>query len=191
MRTKEDARVLKTKDKLFTAFQGLLSEKTFEEITVNEICVKADVRRATFYKHFNDKYDFLSAMVADLIGRFDARMKSKYKSYPVEYHVEYERRLLEFLLDNDELVGFILKSNMISTVVMLIVNENYKVLLERLTHSVENGEKLVADVRTVATALSGGIGNIIIRWFAEGKPCSKDAIMGEMDSIVRAMFVEK
>ena len=191
MRNKEDARVLKTKDKLFSALQDLLSEKSFENITVNEICIKADVRRATFYKHFNDKYDFLAVMISSFIGRFDARMRNKYRSFPVEYHLEYERQLIEFLLDNNDIVSSILESSMLSSVVMIIVNEHYKVLMERLTNSVNSGERLVADVSTVATALSGGIGNIIVRWFAEGKPCSKEHLTKEMDNIVRAMFINR
>ena len=49
---KEDLRVKKTKRVLTEAFFKLLNEKPFEEITVNELCDRADVRRATFYKHY-------------------------------------------------------------------------------------------------------------------------------------------
>ncbi|MGM9592680.1 MAG: TetR/AcrR family transcriptional regulator [Oscillospiraceae bacterium] len=41
------------------AFEDILSEKTFDDITVNELCQKALIRRPTFYSHFEDKYDFL------------------------------------------------------------------------------------------------------------------------------------
>ena len=56
MAYKEDARVKKTKNKLLESFKKLLSEKSFENITIQEICELADVKRATFYKHFADKY---------------------------------------------------------------------------------------------------------------------------------------
>ena len=38
------------------AFEKLLSERKFGDITVNMICKEAGVSRATFYYHFKDKY---------------------------------------------------------------------------------------------------------------------------------------
>lgn len=38
----------------------LLSEKSFEEITVGQLCEKAQYPRATFYNYFDDKYDLLN-----------------------------------------------------------------------------------------------------------------------------------
>ena len=40
-----------------TAFEKLLSERKFGDITVNMICKEASISRATFYYHFKDKYD--------------------------------------------------------------------------------------------------------------------------------------
>ena len=37
----------------------LLSEKSFEEITVRQLCEAAQYPRATFYNYFDDKYDLL------------------------------------------------------------------------------------------------------------------------------------
>lgn len=38
----------------------LLSEKSFEEITVGELCKHANYPRATFYNYFEDKFDLLN-----------------------------------------------------------------------------------------------------------------------------------
>ncbi len=38
----------------------LLSEKSFEEITVGQLCETAQYPRATFYNYFDDKYDLLN-----------------------------------------------------------------------------------------------------------------------------------
>ena len=38
----------------------LLMEKSFEEITVNELCKLSNYPRATFYNYFDDKYDLLN-----------------------------------------------------------------------------------------------------------------------------------
>lgn len=53
-----DRRQRKTREAIFNAFTGLLSQKDFSHITVGEIIKKADVGRSTFYAHFETK-DFL------------------------------------------------------------------------------------------------------------------------------------
>ncbi len=60
MNEKPDLRIKKTYIALNKSFEDLLKQKDFDDITVNEICDNAMVGKATFYKHFSSKYDFLS-----------------------------------------------------------------------------------------------------------------------------------
>lgn len=55
---KLDLRVQKTYKSLVDTLIKLMGEKSFENITVSEICDRAGVHRATFYKHFKDKNEF-------------------------------------------------------------------------------------------------------------------------------------
>lgn len=57
---KIDIRVIRTYEQLAASLVRLLGEKSFEDLSVSEICDTANVHRATFYKHFNDKYEFLN-----------------------------------------------------------------------------------------------------------------------------------
>ena len=57
---KMDIRVIRTQEQLIASLVRLLADKSFEELSVSEICDNAQVHRATFYKHFNDKYEFLN-----------------------------------------------------------------------------------------------------------------------------------
>ena len=54
-----DPRVVRTRKLLMDAFDLLLREKRFDEITVNDITERATVNRATFYAHYRDKYALL------------------------------------------------------------------------------------------------------------------------------------
>jgi AcrR family transcriptional regulator len=51
-------------ERTLEAFSGtmfeLLSMKSFEKITVNELCQRSNYPRATFYNYFDDKYDLLN-----------------------------------------------------------------------------------------------------------------------------------
>ncbi len=57
---KDDVRVLRTYNQLVAGMMELLLTKNFDEISVSEICDASGVHRATFYNHFNDKYEFLN-----------------------------------------------------------------------------------------------------------------------------------
>ena len=68
-----DRRQRKTREAIFRAFTGLLSQKDFHQITVGEIIETADVGRATFYAHFETKDDLLKELCEELFCHiFDA-----------------------------------------------------------------------------------------------------------------------
>lgn len=64
---KLDPRVRRTRQLLLQAFAGLLNEKSFEAITIQEIADRATVNRVTFYAHFQDKYALLEATIRSMI----------------------------------------------------------------------------------------------------------------------------
>lgn len=193
MKQKEDARVIKTRQKLFTSFRELLSEKTFEDITINEICTRADVRRATFYKHFSDKYDFLAGLTRHLRNSFEEKFNTRQAIGENDlsvYYLEYLRAIIDFLDSNEEIVNLIFDSNMTASLVSVIVDENYVRTKEKLDCDVKRGLKLVASPDTIAIYLAGGISNTLIKWLRTGKKTSRSELTGEIISIISAVFVK-
>ena len=67
---KTDARIIHTRRSLRCALLGLLQEKSVDDITVKEVCEKADVSRATFYKHYKDCYDLLKQMEKCMLEKY-------------------------------------------------------------------------------------------------------------------------
>lgn len=65
-----DLRIVKTNNALTQALFNLMEEKPIEDITVNEICINADTRRATFYQHFKDKYDLFAFTIKKIRKEF-------------------------------------------------------------------------------------------------------------------------
>ena len=59
-----DPRIRRTRQLLQGALRSLMDEKSFDEISVQDITDAATVNRATFYDHYTDKYSLLDAMVA-------------------------------------------------------------------------------------------------------------------------------
>ena len=187
MSVKEDLRVRRTKKALFTAFVNLVREKSIDEITVNELCESADIRRATFYKHYADKYDFLTAFTCFLRDNFDQAMrKNGAPSLTADYYVEYAKRIVTFICENEGAIDNIYKSTIFPTVMYTIVDQNYKDTCERLRASVASGMKLSASVEVVASMCAGGVGATICRWLDSGKTKDPDQLAEEIGAVVAA-----
>jgi len=61
---KLDLRVKRTRGLILGAFEGLIAEKGFESISVQDVTDKAQINRATFYAHFADKYALLDYSIS-------------------------------------------------------------------------------------------------------------------------------
>ena len=64
---KLDRRARRSQQRLFDALMALILEKPFDRITVSEISERADVARATFYLHFDDKDALLLSSLDALV----------------------------------------------------------------------------------------------------------------------------
>lgn len=65
----EDKRIVKTRALLRSTLQDLVAERSFETVTVKQICEKAAVSRVTFYSHFPDKYALLNNLYSDFLSK--------------------------------------------------------------------------------------------------------------------------
>jgi AcrR family transcriptional regulator len=61
MAERRDRRVERTRQLIRAAFRSLLEEKGYETLTVQEIINRANVGRATFYAHFDNKDELLAS----------------------------------------------------------------------------------------------------------------------------------
>lgn len=99
----EDVRIQKTRIKIFTALTYLLKKKTFNSITISDICHKAQISRATFYHHYQTKEEIVEAyqqatmkQIYQLLGQSDLDM------------LTYFERLTRYLDQNAALLGQLL-----------------------------------------------------------------------------------
>ena len=64
-----DARQLRTREALYSAFLKLLERKNLDQISVREIAAVAQVGHATFYRHYPSKEALLNDLAAEEIHR--------------------------------------------------------------------------------------------------------------------------
>ncbi len=63
-----DPRVKRTRKLLQQTLLELMGEQSFDAITVQDIATRSTLNRATFYAHFEDKYDLLDSIVREGIA---------------------------------------------------------------------------------------------------------------------------
>ena len=63
----EDRRVRKTRKAICDVFCELTKDKKLNEITIKELCAKADINKSTFYLHYRDIYDLAESIENQLI----------------------------------------------------------------------------------------------------------------------------
>lgn len=66
-----DRRVQKTRKLLQDALVSLITEKSFDSITIQEILDRANVGRSTFYFHYGNKYELLHSCFEDFCDLFE------------------------------------------------------------------------------------------------------------------------
>jgi AcrR family transcriptional regulator len=64
--TREDRRIRRTRDLLEQSLLSLIKEKPFDSISVQDIADRANIGRATFYLHYQNKEDLLGSGFAGL-----------------------------------------------------------------------------------------------------------------------------
>ena len=97
MEKKEDLRIRKTKANLYKALLQVMSEKTFEEIKVTDICNISMINRSTFYDHFSDKYELLAFLLKDLNEELISHLKmDKEFNSLKEYYIEFIKTIIDY-----------------------------------------------------------------------------------------------
>ncbi len=67
--SKVDRRITKSQEAIKKALTELMSEKSFDDITIQDIADRADVNRGTIYLHYTDKYDLLDKLIEEHINK--------------------------------------------------------------------------------------------------------------------------
>jgi AcrR family transcriptional regulator len=75
---RRDRRIERTQQLIRGALRSLIQEKGFDALTVQDIIDRANVGRATFYAHFDNKDDLLASGFDDLRASLKARQRDAF-----------------------------------------------------------------------------------------------------------------
>lgn len=208
-REKYDSRIKKTDRALVKALFTLLSEKSFEDITVQAICDSASIRRATFYTHFSDKYQLFGYAIRYTYQNlpsyqdlYSHRGPSTISNRNKELYIHLIQDALNFILQNLELINSIRESQLIHLMLNIIASE----IVDDITvisHSPNNdgdndsddsdsddikddAEIIINNSKTLEINfyVKGVLGSIQW-WVNENYPISKDELIDQISQLLK------
>ena len=172
---KVDIRVKRTYNQLFSALIKLLGEKSFDDLTVLEICDEAGVHRATFYKHFVDKYDFLNTCFNISLSNltFDKIAESYTPETMKKSCMRMILKVLNFVEENQKVIVS-LSTDRNSASFNTALNDAIANFIEERINTIRpENEKLSKTVPLLANYYAGAIVGIIKWWATNQSSYSK------------------
>ena len=134
------------------ALLNYMKNRYFEDITVVDLCEKANVTRKIFYRHYSNKLGTLQALIDHRVGKF---VKSQEKFDRIRL-VE----VLKFMKEQDDLLAAIVKnsfSELFLERLLVYVMENDHLKRKLGLHDIEDGYSVLF------FNLSGMMG-LVINW---------------------------
>jgi len=187
MGQKTDLRIVKTRKALVDAFLQLLEEKRFEDITVNELCERAMVRRATFYKHFADKYEFFVFVINTKQEQFQAQTRQNVApENPQSLYLDITTNTLNFMNSNKKLVQMVFESKMLPTLLEILSQQIAIDVTQKLKEEVQSGARLRASPQLMAQFFTGGL-VYTMKWWVAQKKVSEAELMEEFASLLNIL----
>lgn len=187
---KLDLRIVKTQKSLCEAFTNMLVEKSFEDITVNELCDRAMVRRPTFYKHFADKYDFFAFYIRYTSDSFALNYKetdcnNSYYTYMFEH-------TLDFLEKNLTLLKSVQNSAVFSNLFMILSDEIQHNVYLALESQKEKGQLSELSLTILSNYIAGGISQLLKYWAKNRDTISKETLIKNYTAMQNSLapFIE-
>lgn len=187
MSEKRDLRVQKTYAALFQAFQEILAEKDFENITVTELCDRAMIRTATFYKHFADKYAFFAFLIDEGLNRYRKTLTDSSISCE-EYYLNIIRLSLRLFQENPVLIHAVRSNEMMNIIARTTGARLGHLLVERLKHDQENGCDLAVPPELTAEILIGSIHHLCNWRLEHQKELSDDDFVNSLRPFVQRLL---
>lgn len=185
-----DLRIQKTYMALTSTFFKLLEEKRFEDITVNELCDRAMIRRATFYKHFGDKYEFFTFVIREIQAEFDQEIAGSLDTdMPIDFYITIVRRVIIFFTEREKLIQSVLKSECFPSLLRILSEQVEFDILKKLKEDAEKGYKLIADPEVMAHFFTGAILETLQWWLTRKKPISLESVERQIVDMMKAVYL--
>lgn len=171
---KTDRRVQRTQQLMRDALVELMLEKSYEKITIQEIIDRANIGRATFYNHYQDKDDLLLRGVAEIAEQdepaepADPTPQGTAKKEPLQ--TIRTVGMFEHARQNERIHQVMFKRNRENPILEKVTRFLYNRIEEQLDQLAEPAQEPSVPIPVLAQFLAGGLLSLIQWWHDEDFP---------------------
>lgn len=167
-----DIRVERTYGMLVDAFEELSKEKPYQEISVSEICERSTVRRATFYRHFEDKQDFFRYYLTTFTDRFIATLAEGDELADLWEYASYMNvKFAEYAAISGPAQRHLLGHEITADMHDMIVAQVADGIIRRVrAYCEERGIQPAASPEFIGTFYGAGLVHMLRMWLFEDQP---------------------
>ena len=166
----------------------MMKDTSFDDITVFQLCEKAEVRRATFYKHFNDKYDFLNSIVKTRLSEIATKIEPICNlESPVDYFTLYINGVIEYFDDRPLILSNILQSSAFHVIFDIIVDCTHSSVVNNLMRAKDCGSMREVDTDVTASFINGGTAMLLLSWF-KNRTITKEELLLRIKELLKNFF---
>ena len=174
-----DLRIQKTYALIHHAFTELMEEKGFEAFTVGELCERAMIRRATFYTHFDDKYQYFNFYMNEIFQGFRERLTPTTEALDVnEYALFLCRELIRFVKKHERFVQKAMEASVAPTTLTILLDILHRDIQQALQNA--NAGKGLSEAQLEGRALffTGGLLSLLFRYLRSNTPINEEEFLG-------------
>lgn len=176
---KEDGRVRYTKMRIRSALYELLKEIDYEKITVTAICKRAEINRATFYKHYLDVADLVDQIQEETINELSEQLQNAIDNNSEIFIVDMLKFLKHEMSNNAGINLFSIST--VSTFTSKISTLIYTKFSTFLEPEIPSNSEYSKDL--VFAYIAGGCAGIIDYWAKSGYKENEEAIAAKLTTL--------
>jgi AcrR family transcriptional regulator len=173
---KLDRRQRRTRTALRKALMELITEKSFDAITLQDIVDRADISRATFYLHYKDKEDLLFKSMKDIYDELASKLQGMHDQEAVQQAIatgnhDYfcDPTDFEHVADHADFYRVILSEQGVASFVVQVRKYLAQVIYTDFCGALGNTHESRLPADLVAHTLAGAQVGAISWWLEHGK----------------------
>jgi AcrR family transcriptional regulator len=181
----EDLRVRRTHKFLWEALLALLEEHRFEAISVTDICERAMVHRATFYKHYESKQDLVLQGIKVLISQLEKEMKREEREKREPGHHSRLVALFNHFANYKYFYKFLLYEENFTSLQRFLLEEigtSAENLLK--SHLLRSKESVGIPPTIIAQFDTGAVVSVLVWWLSNDMPVSAEQMAGYLSHLL-------
>lgn len=154
---------------LTDTLEQLLYKKSFQKISVNELCEAASVSRSAFYANFEDKYHLLACCL-------EAKSNEINTLASTHSPEQFLNITLGFIQKNDRFFYNAFEANMEQETLNILYTLFEKHLLSILKEKVSEGVVLPEPLEVTASFYIGGLTATTLQWIKSNYKISRETV---------------